>query len=100
MVAPNLTHRHPQFWEDAETFDPGRFIEASARERHPYAMFPFGGGPRKCIGINFAMIEMQLVLPMIVRAFDFALVPGREPALDAGLTLQPAGGCWMTLRAR
>lgn len=100
VLAPFLTHRHPDFWEDAETFDPNRFSEAKVKARHPHAMFPFGGGQRKCIGLNFAMMEMQLVLPMIVRAFDFSLIPGGEPLLEAGLTLRPANGCWMTARPR
>ncbi len=100
VLAPFLTHRHPAFWENPETFDPERFTESKVKERHPYAMFPFGGGQRKCIGINFAMMEMQLVLPMVVRAFALAHIPGREPGLDPGLTLRPAGGCWMTIHAR
>ncbi|MES2603367.1 MAG: cytochrome P450 [Pseudomonadota bacterium] len=100
LLVPFLTHRHPDFWESPEVFDPNRFSEANGKDRHPYAMFPFGGGQRKCIGINFAMMEMQLVLPMIVRAVDFSPIPSREPALEAGLTLRPADGCWMTVRAR
>ena len=100
ILAPYLTHRHPDFWEDPEHFDPERFAESSARARHSYAMFPFGGGPRKCIGVNFAMMEMQLVLPMLVQTFDWRLVPGREPKIEAGLTLRPANGCWVSLRER
>jgi cytochrome P450 len=94
------THRHPGFWRNPEGFDPERFSDEAARIRHPLAFVPFGAGPKKCIGLNFAMMEMQLVLPMVLKAFDFWLLPGVEPEPAPGLTLRARDGVWVTLHPR
>ena len=57
-----LTHRHPDFWEEPDQFRPERFLGEVPVNRPRFAYFPFGGGPRVCIGSQFAMIEAQLVL--------------------------------------
>ena len=63
VVSQWATHRHPQFWKDAERFDPDRFSPEQEAARHRYAYFPFGGGPRACMGSRFAMQEAQIALP-------------------------------------
>jgi cytochrome P450 len=98
MLCPYLTHRHPEFWPNAEGFDPERFTTEIGAPRHPFANLPFGGGPRKCMGAQFAMMEMQLVLSLLARDFDVDLVPGREPAMQANITLRARDGLWATLR--
>ena len=63
-----LVHRDPRWFPNPEVFDPDRFEPEVARERPRFAYFPFGGGPRVCIGNHFAMMEATLMLAMTVRA--------------------------------
>jgi cytochrome P450 len=100
FMSPYIIHRHPEFWENPEGFDPTRFLPGKDAERHPFAYVPFGAGPRKCIGLSFAMMEMKILLAMMVQAFNFYLVAGFEPQLDASLTLRPRDGSWMTVHRR
>jgi cytochrome P450 len=97
-VAPYVMHRNPAYFPDPERFDPERFDRAAARERPRHAYLPFGGGPRTCIGNTFALTEMHLVLPMIVRAFTLELPARWTLALEPSVTLRPAQGIPM-LRA-
>jgi cytochrome P450 len=105
-VAPNsevliptyITHRHPDFWPDPEAFDPERFTPAAIAARPRYAYFPFGGGPRQCIGNNFALIEMQLVVASIAQRFRLRLVPGHAVEPDPSITLRPRHGIMVTLQ--
>ncbi|HEX2054803.1 MAG TPA: cytochrome P450 [Actinomycetota bacterium] len=87
-VSPWVTHRHPDFWEDPERFDPERFTPDKERARHRYAYFPFGGGPRACIGQYFSMLESIIATAVLVRAFDFTSPPG-PVKLFTGITLRP-----------
>ena len=66
-VSPWSTHRHPEFWPDPERFDPGRFL--GAQERPRYAYFPFGGGPRSCVGEHFAVLEATILLAALLRRY-------------------------------
>ena len=68
-------HRHPAFWTDPETFDPERFREEDRSAQHRFAYIPFGGEPRVCIGRNFALMEIQLVVSSVVQRFQMAPVP-------------------------
>ncbi len=94
------THRHPQFWQNPEVFDPERFSPERSQDRPRFAFFPFGGGPRLCIGSSFALLELQLVLPMLARRFQFELDPTRTVLTDPQVTLRPKGGMWMRLKDR
>jgi cytochrome P450 len=69
-------------------------------ERIPqYAYFPFGCGPRTCIGNSFAMMEMTLILATVMQRCDLALAPGQgEPELSVQLSLRPAGGLRLMAR--
>lgn len=76
VVAPWVIHRHPEFWDSPEVFDPERFTPEREKGRHRYAWMPFGGGPRACIGQHFAMLESVIILATLLRAFHFrAAVP-------------------------
>jgi cytochrome P450 len=89
VLSPWATHRHPSFWEESERFDPERFAPGRETQRHRYAYFPFGGGPRACIGQYFSMLEAVLVTAQLVRAFHLA-TEGGPVALSTGITLRPA----------
>lgn len=78
-------------------FDPKRFAPDQAAGRPRYAYFPFGGGPRVCIGNNFALMEAQLVLATIAQHYQLRLVPGHPVEPEAFLSLRPRSGLPMTL---
>ena len=98
MVAPYITHRHPEFWNEPEKFDPERFMERT--NRHRFAYFPFGGGPRVCIGASFAMLEATLVIGTLAQRFQLDLVPGAKVEFAEGISLRPRSGLPMKLTAR
>jgi len=101
MVMPIYAiHRHPDFWPDAEVFDPERFTPEAAAQQHRFAYFPFGGGPRMCIGNLFAMTEAQLILAMIAQRYQPRLQPGYKVEPEALITLRVKGGLPMTLARR
>lgn len=93
-------HRHPDFWDDAERFDPERFAPTQAATHHKFAFFPFGGGPRLCIGYGFALTEAQLVLAMIAQRYRLRLRPGYVVQPEPLITLRVKGGLPMTLHPR
>ena len=87
-----LTHRHPEFWQEPEVFDPDRFASTRPRDHRGYTYYPFGGGPRQCIGIHFAMQEAQLLLATIVQRFRLRLAPGHVVTPRSAITMHPAHG--------
>jgi len=90
LLSPYVTHRHPAVWEAPEVFDPDRFTPARAAARPTLAYFPFGGGPRHCIGSAFATTEMQLIVAAVAQRYRLALVRGVSVVPAAGLTLRPS----------
>lgn len=95
LTSPYVTHRHPDHWEDPEGFDPDRFLDENSKGRHRFAYFPFGGGPRICIGNHFAMMEAQIILATILRDNRLDLVPGSNVELEPVITLRPKEGIQM-----
>lgn len=100
LLCPYTTHRHPAFWEHPEVFDPERFTAEREASRPHYAYFPFGGGPRMCIGNNFALMEMQLILATVAQRYQLRLVPGHPVEPELSLTLRPRYGLPMILLRR
>jgi cytochrome P450 len=96
-LSPYITHRNPAYWDDPERFDPDRMREVKASVRKPFAYFPFGGGPRLCIGHNMAMLEAQLIIGTIAQRFDMRLVEGHQVVPERLFVLRPRGGLPMTL---
>jgi len=100
FVSSFVMHRHPDFWENVEAFDPERFTPERSANRPPFVYFPFGGGPRLCIGNQFALTEAQLILATVAQRFALRLVPGHPVALEPLITLRPRHGLAMTLHPR
>jgi cytochrome P450 len=97
LLSPFVSQRDPAFWPDPETFDPERFTPERAAERPRYAYYPFGGGPRQCIGNHFTMMEAQIITAMMAQRLRPKLVPGHRVELSAATTLRPRHGMKMTL---
>ena len=71
-------HSHPDFWSEPASFKPERFLDESAAKRSRFTYLPFAGGPRQCIGNDFALMEATLVMAMIAQRFTLELVPGTD----------------------
>ena len=100
MLSPYVTHRLPAFWKEPEKFDPARFTPEAVSSRNRYAYFPFGGGPRLCIGMPFTQQEAPLLLAMILQNFQVDLVAGQTVKPTPLATLRPKPGVWARLKAR
>jgi cytochrome P450 len=96
VVSPYVTHRHPRLWPEPERFDPDRFLPEAEEKRPQFAYFPFGGGPRVCIGERFAWLEAILVLATVGKRWRFRLLPRHPVELQPRLTLRPRFGMKMT----
>ncbi|HEX6749087.1 MAG TPA: cytochrome P450 [Longimicrobium sp.] len=91
LVSPWITHRDPRWWAEPERFDPGRWTPEMEAERARFAYFPFGGGPRKCIGEGFAWTEGILVLATVARRWRLRHAPDAEVGRQPLITLRPTG---------
>jgi cytochrome P450 len=100
LMSQWVVHRDPRYFDDPERFFPGRWADGLAKRLPRYAYFPFGGGPRVCIGNTFALMELPLVLATIAQRFRFALTPGLDVRPRPQLTLQPDRPIQLRLRAR
>ena len=90
LVCPYLTHRDPELWPDPERFDPRRFSTQGGRPTHPGAYFPFGIGPRACLGLQFALRESAILLEHLLPAHVPAFHSTPEKA-EYGITVRPDG---------
>jgi cytochrome P450 len=93
-------HHNEKYWNNPEQFDPERFNPENKAKQLPYSYMPFGGGPRLCIGNNFALMEMQFVLAMMVRRYTFELVPNQQIEMNPLITLRPRYGIKVKVRKR
>jgi cytochrome P450 len=91
-------HRDPAVWDDADRFDPDRFSPERSAGRERWEYLPFGGGPRKCIGDHFAMLEATVVLATLVRALELRSEGEFEIAM--GFTTHSATPVTMRVHAR
>ena len=93
-------HRDSRYWERPNEFYPGHFEPEKEKARPKLAYMPFGAGPRMCIGNHFALMEMQLLLALLVRQFDFETVEGHPVVPEPLITLKPKYGILMRVRKR
>jgi len=95
-----VSHRDPRYFHEPESFRPERWLDGLARQIPRYAYFPFGGGPRICIGNGFARMEAALLLATVLQRYHLELVPGQAIVPQPSITLRPRGGIRMALRRR
>jgi len=95
-----VQHRDARFFPDPEKFDPGRWSAEASRKLPRFAYFPFGAGPRQCIGASFAMMEGVLLLAIMAQGFQPRAAPGHPVEPQPSITLRPKGGVWMELKQR
>jgi cytochrome P450 len=93
-------HRDPRYFEDPARFHPERWTEGFTNALPKYAYFPFGGGPRACIGNYFAMMEIVLVLATIGQRFRFSLAPDHSVSLLPAMSLRPKDGIKVVVQER
>src|SRR5580692_2373421 len=89
-------HHAPRYWQNPETFDTERFTKANDKLRTPFTYLPFGAGPRGCIGGNYAMLQILMILSDLLRKYDFQLVPGQAIEARPMVILRPKHGIRMT----
>jgi cytochrome P450 len=87
-------HHAPRYWQSPESFDPERF--AKGKTQTPFTHLPFGGGPRGCIGGNYAMLQILMILSDLLRSYDFKLTPGQTIEARPMVILRPKHGIRMT----
>ena len=95
-----VVHRDPRYFPDPEEFDPDRWLPEKAQKLPKFAYFPFGGGPRQCIGASFAMMEATLLLATIAQRFRFRAVSNDPVIPTPSFTLRPKQGIRMRLEKR
>jgi len=100
FMFPWATHRDPRFFSEPESFHPERWTEEFVGGLPKYAYFPFGGGPRGCIGNYFAMMEIVLLLATIGQRFKLPLVPDHPVTLYPAMSLRPRNGIKVVVNGR
>ena len=100
MMSPYFTHRHPEFWENPQVFDPDRWTPEREAERHPYAYHPFATGQRICIGNNFSLLESHILLALLASQFAPKLASGYTPEWVMKGVLSTAEGLPMLIEER
>ena len=89
-------HHAPRYWQNPENFDTERFTKANDKLRTPFTFLPFGAGPRGCIGGNYAMLQILMILSDLLRKYDFQLAPGQTIEARPMVILRPKHGIRMT----
>ncbi len=95
-----VIHRHPDEWAEPERFDPDRFTKERIDARHRFAWVPFGAGQRMCIGREFALMEAQMALAMMMQRYQPSAIPGYAPKLKLSSTLKTSNGICVNMARR
>lgn len=100
VVSPWVTHRDERFFPNPNEFRPERWSAGQENALPKFAYFPFGGGPRMCIGNNFALMEAAVLLAAVAQRFRVSLVQGHKVEPFASITLRPAHGVLVLVHRR
>jgi cytochrome P450 len=100
FMSPYIMHRDPRFYPEPRRFDPDRWTPEFRSALPPFAYFPFGGGARKCIGDQFALMELALVVATVAQQWRLRLVPGHTVVPQPLVTLRARHGMMMTAERR
>lgn len=100
LLCPFITHRNPEYFPNPMAFDPDRWEPELQRDRHKFAYYPFGSGPRTCIGEPFAWMEAVFLMAVIAQRWAFEIEPDHPVEYDPQITLRPKHGMTMRLRRR
>lgn len=100
IVSPYLMHHHPRYFPDPDVFDPTRFTPEAKASRPKFAYFPFGGGPRVCIGEGFAWMEGVLLIATLAQRWRMRSVSEKPVAMQPVITLRPRHAVPMVVSAR
>jgi cytochrome P450 len=88
-------HHASRYWPNPESFDSGRFTKANEKLQPPFTYLPFGGGPRGCIGGNYAMLQILMILGALLKKYDLHLTPGQTIEPRPMVILRPKHGIRM-----
>ena len=100
LTSQYVMHHNPLYFHDPETFKPERWTPEFRATLPKFAYFPFGGGPRLCIGEAFAWTEGELLIATLAQKWRFHLLPGQKVEMKALVTLKPKNGIQMRLEQR
>jgi cytochrome P450 len=100
MYSSVFTHHMPELWHAPERFDPGRFAPPREEGRRPFSLIGFGGGPRVCVGLAFAQMQMRIVMSHLLRTVQFELLPDQDFSPVAVPTPMPRDGLRVRLTRR
>ena len=100
LISAFVVHRSASVWEDPLRFDPERFSPKRFEGRHRFAWFPFGAGPRQCVGMGLALLELPLILVTLLQSFDFDLVSGAGGPSVSSHRAQPDRAVKVRLKVR
>ncbi|GFR43972.1 hypothetical protein Agub_g5116 [Astrephomene gubernaculifera] len=104
MISVYNIHHSPAVWEDPESFIPERFGPLDGpvpnEQNTDFRYIPFSGGPRKCIGDQFALMEAVVALAVLLKQFSFEMVPGHQVGMTTGATIHTTNGLYMHVRER
>ena len=100
VLSPYVLQRDARYFADPERFDPDRWTPEFKAALPPFAYFPFGGGPRRCIGESFAWMELVLVVATVAQQWRLQLVPGHPVEPQPVVTLRTKHGMKMTVHRR
>ncbi|KAL3357151.1 hypothetical protein AABB24_017703 [Solanum stoloniferum] len=103
MISVYNIHHSSEVWDRAEEFDPERFdLEGPVpnETNTDFRFIPFSGGPRKCVGDQFALLEATVSLAIFVQNFSFELIPDQTISMTTGATIHTTNGLYMKVKQR